>query len=349
MAHSLAFVTWVDVVRELLMTHLHIPGLCDIVSHYARAFLGEHLHSIQYATGVDCLTAALSGDRVVTAHGYQLYVYGAFDGCRLTLTGHTAVIFEIAAHDDRIASCSKDCTARVWNSQTGECLACLSHPDWVVDVLQLNLHDTVTCCNDNHIRVWRSGECIFQSAQDAMTLMPLTSSKLVSCSFDDRMYVWDCATTPCTAAYVDSDQTVVMHIAPLGGSRFATHDSECIYIWTDCTWALKIDCRTTELCALGQGFLASGEPNGTVRVWNTFTGECLWTLVGHTAIVWSLAAMPDRKLASGSADCTVRVWDLTTGQCCYVMSQPTTCVKALVALDHTLVSLSTDRAMCVWE
>jgi WD40 repeat protein len=55
--------------------------------------------------------------------------------------------------------------------------------------------------------------------------------------------------------------------------------------------------RTTELCALGNIYLASGGPDGTVCVWHTLSGECLWTLVGHAAIVWSLSAMPDQKLA----------------------------------------------------
>lgn len=348
MVHSLAFATWADTIHELLMVHLHIRDLCAIVTHYAMGFLGERLHTIPNATSSDCVAAPLFGDRTVTAHGCQLYVYGAFDGSCLTLTGHTADIFEISVQGDRIASCSGDCTVRVWDSQSGECVQRLTHPDWVIDVIQLELGEIVTCCNDYFIRSWRDGECIFQSVQNAMLLVPLSRSKFVSCSFDDHLHVWDRAASPCHAARVDKGLVLITHMVVLEDGNFATHDSECIFIWSESECVRKIECRTTELCALGKSYLAAGGPDGTVCVWNTLTGECLWTLVGHTAIVWSMSAMPDQKLASGSADCTVRIWDLTTGLCVHVLPHPT-CVRAFVVLEHTLVSLGIDQTMCVWE
>ena len=147
---------------------------------------------------------------------------------------------------------------------------------------------------------------------------------------------------------METDLVIVMHMVVLEDGRFATHDSECIFIWAQSECVLKWECHTTELCALGQDLVASGGPDGTVCVWNTLTGECLWTLVGHTAMVWSLSAMPDHKLASGSADRTVRVWDLTSGLCAHVLSH-TACVRALVASEHALVALGIDRTVCVWE
>lgn len=349
MVHSLAFVTWANDVRGLLMLHLHIPGLCDLVAAYACEFLGETLHVIPDATGTDCLAAALFGDRLVTADGCQLFVRGAFDASCRTLTGHTACIFEISVQDDRIASCSKDCTARVWDSETGACLQNLVHPDWVVDVIQMKHGEIATCCADNYIRVWQGSQCVTRSLKAAVMLVALTPRKFISCSFDDHLHVWDRVVSPHIPTYVDSEQTAIMHMVALDGSKFATHNHQHIFVWESHCRVFKIECRTTELCALGQGLLAAGGPDGTVRVWDTRTGECLWTLAGHTAIVWSLIAMPDKKLASGSADRTVRVWDLTTGQCVHVLSDPMACVKGLVALEHTLVSLGIDRTVCVWE
>jgi WD40 repeat protein len=349
MLHSLAFVTWANGVHELLMLRLHIPGLCGVVTTYAREFLGETLHVIPNATGADCLVAALFGDRMVTADGCQIYVCGAFDGTRRTLAGHTACIFEISVLDNRIASCSKDCTARVWDSETGECLQILAHPDWVVDVIQMQPCEIVTCCNDNYIRVWLDGQCVAQSLKTAVMLVPLAHRKFISCSFDDHLHVWDRVQSPHIPTYVNSEQAAVMHMVALDDGRFATHDGKHIVVWNSHCSVLKIDCRTTELCALEQGLLAAGSPDGTVRVWDTRTAECIWTLIGHSAIVWSLSAMPDKKLASGSADRTVRVWDLTTGQCVHVLSNPTSCVKGLVSLEHTLFALGIDHTVCVWE
>jgi hypothetical protein len=61
--------------------------------------------------------------------------------------------------------------------------------------------------------------------------------------------------------------------------------------------------------------LASGSDDGTVRLWDTATGEPAATLTGHTSRVWSVAFSPDgARLASGSTDSTVRLWDTATGR-----------------------------------
>src|SRR5215831_18075077 len=59
--------------------------------------------------------------------------------------------------------------------------------------------------------------------------------------------------------------------------------------------------------------IASASDDGTVQVWDTFTGGHLLTYHGHTgrmlAVVWTL----DRTyIASGGDDTTVQVWDAAT-------------------------------------
>ena len=65
------------------------------------------------------------------------------------------------------------------------------------------------------------------------------------------------------------------------------------------------------VCSLGDGRLASGSEDRTVRVWETATGECVATLKGHTDLVNSVCSLGDGRLASGSFDKTVRVWAAT--------------------------------------
>jgi WD40 repeat protein len=55
--------------------------------------------------------------------------------------------------------------------------------------------------------------------------------------------------------------------------------------------------------------IATGENDGSVRLWDRDSGKVLRRYMGHEATVHSVAFSDDgRKLASGSADGTARVW-----------------------------------------
>lgn len=61
--------------------------------------------------------------------------------------------------------------------------------------------------------------------------------------------------------------------------------------------------------------IATGGADGTVRLWDTQTGQTLFTLTGATGAVWGVAFSPDgRRLAGASRDGTVRLWNTATGE-----------------------------------
>ena len=67
------------------------------------------------------------------------------------------------------------------------------------------------------------------------------------------------------------------------------------------------------LAVLGDGRLASGSLDHTIRLWDGKRGMCEATLEGHTGSVTALAVLADGRLASGSAGNTIRLLSPANG------------------------------------
>jgi WD40 repeat protein len=98
--------------------------------------------------------------------------------------------------------------------------------------------------------------------------------------------------------------------------------------------------------------LASASQDQTIKLWNLQTGQCLKTLKGHTAWVWSIACSSDRQLlASGSCDHTVKLWNIQTGECLKTLRGHTNMVFSVSwnVDQRTLASGSSDHTVNIWD
>ncbi len=98
----------------------------------------------------------------------------------------------------------------------------------------------------------------------------------------------------------------------------------------------------------------SGSTDGTLRVWDVNSGQCLQTLEGHTVCVDSLALSADSRIAvSGSEDGTLRVWNLQSGRCQKVLKEHmgfhSSLILRLSADGRTAVTGSVDNVLKVWD
>lgn len=118
----------------------------------------------------------------------------------VTLTGHKDSVLSasFSAEVPWVITASRDRTARVWNSQTGEEIAQLTgHGEWVEEAsLSPKGKRAVTVSNDGKVRVWdvTSGREIVTLSETSafrdFRFLP-DNSKIVAVSVDGKVMAWD--------------------------------------------------------------------------------------------------------------------------------------------------------------
>lgn len=94
--------------------------------------------------------------------------------------------------------------------------------------------------------------------------------------------------------------------------------------------------------------IISGGTDNTIKVWNSETFHCEYTLEAHTGSVLYLLQV-ENKLLSCSTDSLIKVWDMETWQCERTLEGHRFPVYAMMQAGDTLVSGSTDKAIIEWD
>jgi WD40 repeat protein len=100
-------------------------------------------------------------------------------------------------------------------------------------------------------------------------------------------------------------------------------------------------------------WLALGNQDGTVQLWDATSGMGSRSFPGHTGWVHAVAFSPDsQRLASGSLDHTVKIWDMNSGQeLCTLQSHTNAVHQVAFSPDgHRLVSAASGSAIVkIWD
>ena len=84
-----------------------------------------------------------------------------------------------------------------------------------------------------------------------------------------------------------------------------------------------------------------------MRVWNLKTGECQYTLTGHTSLVGLLGLSPSH-LVSAAADSTLRIWDPDTGEVRHMLAAHTGAITCFQHDEFKVLSGS-DGTLKMWD
>jgi WD40 repeat protein len=308
----------------LLMTSLHITAQGQMASYVAWKPDGSML-AIGSGSTVQILNAATlqtlntftglaeqvtapswssDGNRLAIANGRSVQVWqnpwNASPQLITTFTYNVGYINSIAwsPGSDRIASVNGSVTT-VWNPTNSQIIYSVeSHRDYVFDVTwSPDGSQFITTSIDRTIKLWNAANGTLLS-----TMLMVTSFSLPVP--DDRASVfspsWNSDGTKLVIGASDSTVRILDRVSFNSAEAMSTgNDINVLKGHAGPVWS--VDWRPTS------NQVASGGEDGTVRIWNSTTGEQLQTIqVGHSVV--SLAWSPDgSKIAYGGESGTVQI------------------------------------------
>ncbi|KAJ3178112.1 protein with putative role during mitosis [Gaertneriomyces sp. JEL0708] len=277
------------------------------------------------------LLATSSEDTTIKLWDYET---GEFER---TLKGHTKPVTSVAFSPDgvNLASCSNDVTVKVWDLE-GRCLRTMYGHDHSVSWCGWAGSFVVSAGRDGTLRLWdEKGVCVktVLTHQDWVRCGDVDTEGrwLLTGGTDKSLRVWDATNGDCRAEM-----------------RGHEHYVECVTFvpreMEDSIRALTGAARPKMDDAADQSlppqYAISGSRDRTIKIFDTTTQQCVYTLEGHDNWVRSLATISSAKsryLVSVGDDKQMKVWDLSTGKC----------AKQFKAADHFVNSIAVGKGVVV--
>ncbi|KAM0247510.1 hypothetical protein ACHAQJ_009816 [Trichoderma viride] len=286
-----------------------------------------------------------------------------------TLEGHSEAVISVAfsADSQRIASGSRDCTVKIWDTATGTCLQTLKgHHDSVTSIAFM-LADNQHIASGSHdctVKIWdtATGACL-QTLEGLIG--PVTSiawvdgHRIASGTSADSVDIWDIAAGICLQT-LEGHDNYVASIALIDGQRIATCSQDgTAKIWdmatSTCLQTLRHGHRNDfptgpipiAISADSKQVALDDSAGRVIEIWDIATGARLQTLKRYDSKAFSSYGL---CIASVLRD-FVEIWDTATGTCLQVLkghNGNTTSID-FSANSRYIASGSWDKTIKIWD
>ena len=267
----------------------------------------------------------------------------------------------------KLLTASDDCTAKLWDANTGVCLLTIEQHMGAVNSAAFNAEASkiVTASNDHTAKVWdaNTGGLLLtleghQANVYSAAFSPDTN-KIVTASHDCTAKVWDANTGACILTLDEHRNLVSSAAFNCSGRKIVTASfDDTAKVWDATTGACILTLEGHEKWLTSAIFnndgskIVTASHDRTAKVWDATTGAYLLTLKGHQDLVGSAAFSTDgSKIITVSYDATAKIWSPTTGACLLTFEQHQGYVNsATFSFDGSrVITASSDRNANIWD
>ena len=295
-------------------------------------------------------------------------------------SGHLDYVYSLSFSPDgeQFLSGSRDNTIKLWDIITGqEIKAFVGHIKSVNSVaFSPNGKQFLSGSDDGTIKLWD-----METGREIRCFSGYTSSNVLSVAFsldgrqvhsifgDGNIILWDVVTGQQIKTFlVHTGAITSISISPDGKQVFF-NSWGMTYGLLDITtghgiWEFsgRSKWMTNDLMLIESVSSVSFSPDGkqvlssfgdgTIVIWDVFTGQEIRTFCGNTNNINSIAYNPDKKhVVSASSDNTIKLWDITTGQEIRTFSGHTGLVYSVCFSPDGkyVLSGSSDKIIKLWD
>ncbi|GMG19572.1 unnamed protein product [Ambrosiozyma monospora] len=163
----------------------------------------------------------------------------------------------------------------------------------------------------------------------AAQFAPNTSGKMVTGAGDSTARLWDCNTQTIQYTFSGhSNWVLCVSWSPQGDVVATGSMDSTVRLWDPKTgksignalaghskWISSLAWEPIHLVKPGnKPRLVSASKDGTIKVWDTATRQCMMTMSGHSSAVSCVKWGGSNLIYTGSHDKTIRVWDAKDGR-----------------------------------